>query len=88
MLTIDNLSNSQDLDTAAASELSGGYYGNTYFSQMSSVTNVFSQNAVNLGISAGDAGIVSLNGGISLMPVSAGSAMTFVYSPQVPGLAQ
>ena len=85
MLTIDNLSNSQDLDTAATSELSGGYFG-TYFSQMSSVTNVFSQNAVNLGISAGDAGIVSLSGGISVMPVSAGSAMTFIYSPQVPGL--
>ncbi len=85
MLTIDNLSDSQDLDTTAASKLSGGYFG-TYFAQMSSVTNVFSQNAVNLGISAGDSGIVSLAGGISAMPVSAGSAMTFVYSPQVPGL--
>ena len=52
---------------------------NNVFIDYDYTQNVFQQNPVNLSIGAGDNSIVAIEGGISIMPVSAGSPMTFVY---------
>ena len=89
MLTIKNLTETTELESTEAQDVKGGMAPllPSYYAQVTNVTNIFTQNGVNLGISAGEAGIISLAGGISAMPVSAGSAMTFVYSPALPTLA-
>ncbi len=78
MLTIENLNEAIALDQSAAESLQGGYFGN-YLASISNVTNVFTQNATNITIGAGHAGLVSV-GSLSLTPVSAGSAMTWLQA--------
>ncbi len=75
LITIDNLTESRELDSAAATELFGGYYGSAYY--YSETTNVFQQNPLNVSISAGDGGIVAM-GNFSPMLLSAGSAMNWL----------
>ena len=78
MLTIENLALETTLDRKAAGELSGGYFHN-YLAAFTNTTNVFTQNATNINIGAGHAGLVSV-GSLSLTPVSAGSAMTWLQT--------
>ncbi|MEM1436073.1 MAG: hypothetical protein AAGG11_18605 [Pseudomonadota bacterium] len=78
MLTIENLADAVVLDRKAAGALSGGYFEN-YLASFVNTTNVFTQNATNINIGAGHAGLVSV-GSLSLTPVSAGSAMTWLQT--------
>ena len=79
LITIDNLTESRELDSAAATELFGGHMSgsstNNYF--YSETTNIFQQNPLNVSISAGDGGIVAM-GNFSPMLLSAGSAMSWL----------
>lgn len=62
----------------APSEGSSGYGMNvTNYVFVENTTNIFQQNPLNVNISAGDGGIVSI-GDFSPMLLSAGSPMTFV----------
>ena len=78
MLTITNLKDETVLDRSAAQALAGGYFEN-YLASFVNTTNVFTQNATNINIGAGHAGLVSV-GSLSLTPVSAGSAMTWLQT--------
>ncbi len=78
MLTIENLNEERALDASAAQSLQGGYFAN-YLASFANITNVFTQNATNITIGAGHAGLVSV-GSLSMTPVSAGSAMTWIQA--------
>ncbi|MFK7913433.1 MAG: hypothetical protein AB8B93_05925 [Pseudomonadales bacterium] len=78
MLTIDNLNTETNIDQHAGESLRGGYWGN-YLASFATTTNVFTQNATAINIGAGNGGLVSV-GSLSLTPVSAGSAMTWLQS--------
>ena len=81
MLKIENLTESRELDVAAASELHGGYgVTNNMLTSYSLTSFNFSQNAVNIGLGTGAGGLINI-GSLTASPISAASPMTFVYAP-------